>query len=382
MRSRPATATGTPLGPGASASAPAAPNNRKPSPRSSLTRFAHRRILAKVLLLDLPIAHKLLVADALLVGAAGAAGIWLAYSPLLMPATRAIRELLLVSGLLILVTLAWVVNYLIITTALSPLASLQRTVEAVRAGDLEARAPATLVSDPLVELLRSTLNSMLGQMGRDRTRLHSLSAGLIRAQEEERKRVARELHDEVGGITTALQASLQNLMGDGPDHRPQAELQRALSLATEAAKAVRRVAYEMRPSILDDLGLVPALESFAEEALSSCQVDFQIPGVQGRLPPPVEITLYRALREALSNVSRHAGAHHVKILIQQTKDRVEAQVEDDGIGFDIEHVLHAAPEAAVGLLGMQERLALLGGTCQLDSQPGQGTRIVLRVPLT
>lgn len=374
----PATATGNPLRPRAWASAGSVLGVWLPSLRCTLTGFATRRFLGMYhRLLYLPIVYKLVVADALLVGAAGAAGIWFSHSPLLMPSTRAVHEAILIGGLLTLVALACAANYLIVTAALSPLASLQRTVEAVRGGNLGARAPDTLVSDPMVELLRSTLNSMLERMARDQARLHSLSDGLIRAQEEERKRVARELHDEVGGITTALLAALQDLAGD---HRPRAEMQRALSLAAEAAGAVRRVAYQMRPSVLDDLGLVPALESFAEDSCRCCQVEFQVGGLQQRLPRPVELALYRALREALSNVCRHAQAHHVKILLRQTEDQVEARVEDDGIGFDVERVLRT-PEAAVGLLGMQERVALLGGTCHLDSQPGIGTRIVLRVPV-
>ncbi len=146
---------------------------------------------------------------------------------------------------------------------------------------------------------------------------------------------------------------------------------------------MRRVAYEMRPAILDDLGLVPALESYIRECCGrrpGLHAELRSQGLSERIPLPVEVTLYRVVREALNNAGRHADPTRVLLLLEKRGRVVEALIEDDGRGFDLDEVLQT-PGAAVGLIGMQERVAMMGGSLTVDSAPGSGTRVRVQLPL-
>jgi signal transduction histidine kinase len=202
---------------------------------------------------------------------------------------------------------------------------------------------------------------------------------VVQAQEQERARLARELHDETGQALTSILLGLKPLeetLADQPGTTALAELR---ELVVDALQNVRRLAVELRPAVLDDFGLVPALErladSFGEQ--TDIRIDFHSALGELRLPSEVETTLYRVVQESLTNIVKHASAHNVSVSIARRGSTVAAVIEDDGAGFD----LRVAHEGGIGLLGMRERLALLDGRLEIESRPGAGTTIVAEVPV-
>lgn len=209
-----------------------------------------------------------------------------------------------------------------------------------------------------------------------RARLHEK---LVSAQEEERRRLARELHDEVGQQLAAIKLGLRRIETDGDKPGQIAEARRLADLAIEQT---RKIAWELRPAMLDDLGLESALLRYVEtwSLRTSVVVDpvFKLSG--GRLPQHIETTAFRIVQEALNNVLKHADAHSVSIIVEQREGHVQIVVEDDGRGFD-PNVPMAADSPRLGLLGMRERATLAGGVLEIESRPGSGTTIAARFPL-
>lgn len=208
---------------------------------------------------------------------------------------------------------------------------------------------------------------------------------LVSAQEEERRRLALELHDQLGQDVTALLLGLKAVQEQGEPSAPSERLPALMRLADELGRKVHRIAWELRPSALDDLGLPVMLRNYLEEWAGRCNlcVDFHSNGLDTeRLPPQTEIAIYRIIQEALTNVVKHAGARHVSVLLERRPVRALVIVEDDGRGFDTEAVLRAAnTERRMGLIGMHERARLVGGELEIESVPGAGTTIYVRIPL-
>jgi len=211
----------------------------------------------------------------------------------------------------------------------------------------------------------------------------------IAAQEEERRRIARELHDQTGQALTSLLVWLRALEGeeDGPGGitiSPE-RLGEIKAIVADTLDGVRDLALELRPSVLDDLGLVPALQRMVRTCQErySLAIDFQPVGMEGiRLPSTVETALYRIVQGALTNAIRHAGARAVSLLLEVRAGAVVAIVEDDGCGFDAGHLMSdPAHEGWLGLYGMRERAELLGGRLTIESAPGAGTTVFVEVPL-
>jgi len=209
---------------------------------------------------------------------------------------------------------------------------------------------------------------------------------VITAQEEERKRVARELHDQYAQPLTALSMSIEAaeraLPPEAGPVREQLEAIKALTART--LDQTYNLILDLRPTALDDLGLVPAIRWYAERHLQArgIRVELEAASVQDRLPAQVETTLFRVMQEALLNVVKHANARRVCIHLAVQDGWLTALVEDDGRGFDLAAVWHSEDQArGLGLLGMQERVALLGGELTIHSQPGQGTRVSIKIPL-
>ena len=202
---------------------------------------------------------------------------------------------------------------------------------------------------------------------------------VVQAQEAERSRLARELHDETGQALTSILLGLKPLEEALADHPARAALAELREHVVSALQDVRRLAVELRPAVLDDFGLVPALErltdAFAEQ--SDVRVDFHSALGGLRLPGEVETTLYRVVQESLTNIVKHASAHNVSVSIARRGSTVAAVIEDDGAGFD----QRAVREEGVGLLGMRERLSFVDGRLEIESRPGAGTTIVAEVPL-
>jgi len=251
---------------------------------------------------------------------------------------------------------------------------------------------ATLTTD--VDLLSAFAQQMnvavenarlLERMTWARAQLRQLAGQVVQAQEEERRRIARELHDEVGQALTGLKLNLAVLEGALPDQATALHEQLADSraLLESTMEELRGLALELRPAALDDLGLVPALRGYVDGFIKRTGLDVtsELDATIGRLPERTETALYRIIQEAMINIVRHAAARHVQVILRTDSDEVYACVADDGRGFDPAQRLKAAvAEGRMGLLGIQERVALLQGRVSITAAPNKGTRIEIWFP--
>jgi two-component system, NarL family, sensor histidine kinase UhpB len=333
-------------------------------------------------LLGLPIIYKVLVANTAIVVIGAVGGTWLTIGiARSAPAVGHYELLAAFAGVGVLASVA--VNYLVLRAALAPLTALEATVSEVRNGNVDARAPRSAFTDPAFEQLRETLNSMLDALATYRRRLRGLSSQVITAQEEERKRISRELHDETAQALTSLLVRLRLLQGARDLDEVRAGASELRELTARTLEEVRKLAVELRPTTLDHLGLVAALEWYCREHAQRLDavVEFHSEGLAGRLQPEVELVIYRVVQEALTNIVRHAGAGRVEIGLLFRDDAVEVEVRDNGIGFDVGEAT-STRERGLGLFGMRERVELIGGTFSIESQPREGTCINVRVPVT
>ena len=201
--------------------------------------------------------------------------------------------------------------------------------------------------------------------------------------EREIRRIAHSLHDDVQQILAAVSIQIEDARRDLPE--PAAgRLGTALQQIEQAAGRVRHLSHELRPTILDDFGLVPALEYLADTFSKGGQLKVRIDGVDsiGRLKPAVEIALYRIVQESLTNIVRHARARRARIGVRSARGNLRMTIRDDGEGFDVEEVMRRGGERGLGLAGMRKRVEALVGLLQIQSAPGKGTDIVVTIPLS
>jgi signal transduction histidine kinase len=210
-------------------------------------------------------------------------------------------------------------------------------------------------------------------------RLRALSQRLLEVQEAERRSIARELHDEVGQVLTGLKLMLDIASRAAPASAH--HLHDAQGTASDLLERVRKLSLDLRPPMLDDMGLIPTLEwqlkRFTKQ--TGIRVHFQHSNLNCRFPSELETAVFRIVQEALTNVARHAGVREVMLKIEVGSDHLVLQIEDRGKGFDMHQVL-VAPESN-GLSGIRERAELLRGTFHLNSAPGEGTTLRVQVPL-
>jgi len=234
-----------------------------------------------------------------------------------------------------------------------------------------------------LESSRSKLQEKTEQVQEMATVRGQLLKKLVSAQEEERRRIARELHDEAGQALTTIMLNLARTIDALPDEAVEAKerLSQSRSLASRALVDLRKMIYDLRPEVLDQLGLVPALRSYVKSHLETKDIkaEFRFLGLKNRLSPQVEVTLFRVIQEAITNIIRHSGASMVNIQVEASKSGVTATVEDNGTGFDVESVLQATE--SWGLRGIRERVAILGGDLIIESGVQQGTRLQVQIPL-
>jgi PAS domain S-box-containing protein len=213
--------------------------------------------------------------------------------------------------------------------------------------------------------------------------LRDLSRRLIRAQEEERRHIARELHDEIGQVLGAVSINLQAVTGMcGAAARPR--LEESIGIVDLAIQQVRNLSLDLRPAMLDDLGLVSTLRWYADRQAQRAGFTLHFAGTSSgaHLPAVVVTACYRVAQEAVSNVVRHAHARHVWLDYREHEEEVRLLIRDDGAGFDPAAIRRrVAHGESFGMLGMQERVELLGGRIDIASRPGQGTRIRIRIPV-
>lgn len=216
------------------------------------------------------------------------------------------------------------------------------------------------------------------ELMQNRGELQQLSARLVDAQETERRSISRELHDEVGqalGLLLMDAGRLSNQLGSNEKGQ---ELVRSIKMVAErTVQTVRNMALLLRPSMLDDLGLVPAVEWYAREMSRRGEIEVEVraENVSEELPDPLKLCVYRMVQEALNNAQRHAHAKNAVVELKQTGDVIRVNTRDDGSGFDPKRT------RGMGLLGMEERVKRLGGTMEIDSRPGAGTTIRAELPL-
>jgi two-component system sensor histidine kinase UhpB len=283
-----------------------------------------------------------------------------------------------VTGLVI----SLVLNSLVMRLVLTPLERLQVALEDARQGRRCSQIDIGAISDERFDRLAATLAQLLSTLEQNAQQLHYLSCQILQAQEEERQRVARELHDEAAQTLTTVLIYLK-LLEKFRDPEENQRVQNLLSLITHALEEVRQVALELRPKILDDWGLGAALGWRVDELNKdfSTKATLQTIGLESRLPKTLELVFYRVAQEALNNITRHAHARHVHVKLKREEDSVTLEVLDDGVGFDASAV-QAGRSQGLGLLGMRERLSLVGGELSIESQPGKGTRLLASASLS
>jgi PAS domain S-box-containing protein len=230
-------------------------------------------------------------------------------------------------------------------------------------------------------------NQLLEESRRMQEQLRHLSHQILQVQEEERKRISRDLHDQVAQALVGINVHLTALTQQKTVNTNQLkqEIARTQRLVEESVDTVHRFARELRPTLLDDLGLIPALHSFMKNFTKRTGIQIHFTSFTSTRIAELDSTkstvLYRVALEALTNVARHAKASHVKIAVQKVKGSIQLEVADDGKGFDLEHVLFSKMRNRLGVLGMRERVQMVGGRCSVESAPGKGTTVRALVPL-
>jgi two-component system sensor histidine kinase UhpB len=282
----------------------------------------------------------------------------------------------LIIALAIVLTLC--TNLWILQRRFRPLETLIDQIEAI---DRAAPTPLELRrSNPVEEIdrLAASFHTLLGRIEEERRRSGQLA---MRAQEEERRRLARDLHDEVNQALTAILLRLEALAQDTPPQRA-AELAELKRLVNQAMEELLNLARQLRPSALDDHGLLPAVETQLRRFSARTGIDVRLnsDGDLDDLPEVVQTAIYRVAQEALTNVTRHAGASLVELELEEQAGGAELRVRDDGGGFDPAVVARGDTGSGLGLVGMAERARLVGGELDVRSAPGGGTTITLRVP--
>ena len=350
------------------------------APKTTLHWLDPGRVARRAL--SVRIQFKVLLANAVIVVVGALVGTWLTVTTVQAAPEESYRTLaggFALAGVLLSIS----VNYLVLRAAFQPLQGLERVTEAVRRGDLSERAEPALFDDPQFSRLAATFNATLDELDRDRHELRALASQVIRAQEQERQRVARELHDDTAQVLFAQLLRLTTLRASpNPEvSQTSADLEQ---MTVEALESVRRLALELRPPALDDLGLEAALEGLAQRYADQLDipVDYQARGPRLRLSEEIELVLYRVAQESLTNIVKHAGADKVWIDLDRGVHDLSLSIRDNGVGFDPEDTeTPGRARAGLGLFGMRERAALAGGTLRIWQRPGGGTEVFTFIPL-
>ncbi|WP_324717141.1 histidine kinase [Carboxydochorda subterranea] len=263
-------------------------------------------------------------------------------------------------------------------------AELERTV--ARLGDLVRQAETTETNmRAALQALHGHYSGVSESLGSWQAR-QELSRRIITAQEEERRRLARELHDgtaqSLAGI--AVELELAERMVDGGPEGVRRQLDRLRTLVKESLTEVRRVISDLRPMALDELGVISAVRRHADRlsALGGPPIEVVVHGPERRFDPAMEVAAFRVIQEAIHNARRHAGASHIWVYMEVGGTYLNVTVRDDGRGFDVERVREEARQrGSIGLISMEERVKLFGGRFSIHSTPGHGSRVVARFPV-
>jgi len=220
---------------------------------------------------------------------------------------------------------------------------------------------------------------LVGDLRRTETELRWALQKSVQAQEEERRRLARELHDEAGQALTAILIRLQTLQTESDPETVTSRIEGLRLLTMQTLDDLRRLSMDLRPAALDSLGLLPTLRWYIDECArgADLSITFYSPDDLERLPTEIEVALYRIAQEALTNAIRHSGARTIDVLLERQPRAMWLTIADDGRGFDPA----AAGQNGLGLIGIRERVGALNGTLTLETGPGAGTRLAVQIPL-
>jgi two-component system sensor histidine kinase UhpB len=345
--------------------------------------------------LAVPLFWRLLGVNLVIVLGGALIGTWLTQRLVLNGTFTPLTHALLILAAL---SLSAGLSMLLLRESFRPIHSLREATRRFNAGDHSARASLAPFTDPDVASLVVDVNALWDRLEADAATIRvkteqaeRLAAQVIMAQEEERRRVARELHDEAGQALTAVIIGLERGLASMPEVyaadlpiQPRQLISNLRDLAAQTLDEVRNLALELRPAVLDDLGLVAALRQYLRSTEERSGLDAQLTVVgwdeqaDARLPAEVETALFRISQEALTNAIRHAKASRVQVRLRRTPSSVTLEIRDDGIGIG------AAPTEAgkhLGMFGMRERARLLGGEFVATPVSPRGTLISVSIPL-
>ncbi|MBI5670816.1 MAG: sensor histidine kinase [Chloroflexi bacterium] len=288
---------------------------------------------------------------------------------------------------LMMVVVGFIAAFFLTWILTRPLLTLVNATEAVARGDFTQQVPRW-AKDEIGDLAEAfnAMTRALAQAERERADREALREnyirGVIQAQEEERKRIARELHDSTSQSLTSLLVGLRNLEAVEDRETLECRINDIRGVVGHTLDEVHALAWQLRPSVLDDLGLVAALERYVADYQQryGIPVHFITRGVDERLPVELETSIYRIIQEGLTNIARHSRATGASIIIERRKRDIRIIIEDNGIGFDVDRVQYS--ERSLGLQGIRERVQLFGGKLTVESQPGQGTSLFIVLPNT
>lgn len=329
-------------------------------------------------LLRVPLFHKILLANSALVFLIAAGSTAVAVEMLHAGSWRAaFGSFLMIALISAAVTIP--VYSVILRFALAPLELLEQTAERVEHGDLDARATLSPLADPRLTRLTSVFNRLLDHVVTDRERLRDVAARAFGAQEAERTRIARELQEETAQTLSLLMLRLRVAKRTSEEERRAQLMDEMRAELAEVAERIRGTARALQPPALTDLGVVAAIEAFARTAApDGPPIEVVGADIRGLLTADGELALYRIVQEAVGNAVRHANAGEVRVSIARNGESVLTDVSDDGCGFS-EDTLEL--RQSLGLFGMQERALYAGGSVVVDSAPGKGTRVRIRIPV-
>ncbi len=320
-------------------------------------------------LLQMPLLHKLIAADLAINVAAF----------LVMCVVQDNMSWLAMVALL----LTMLLNALIVQWSLLPLKDLELTATRIASNDWFARVPASPLADRNIARIGRTLNGLLDQLLADQVRVRQLSAQAIGAADEERAYLARELHgstaQSLSAVEMLMSATLQETSAEGPNAALHARLSVMRDVLAEALRDVRNLSHRMHPSALEHLGLAAALEVLARRTLESAGLETSVHAqVDAAVSPLVASVLYRVAQEAVGNALRHASPRKVSIRLMVDAEHAALAIQDDGQGFEMAH--SDGLPSGIGLFVMRERLLLINGRLDVQSQVGQGTTVLATAP--
>ncbi len=336
----------------------------------------------------IPLFYRLLIANSIVLLLWAVFGTWIIIRAVSRGSIPPHLYALMVGGGIVAST---ALNFFVLRLAMRPLGEIQRVIQKVESGDMKARVDVKQIGDRDLARFSALFNEMLDKLEenadtiqRDKEQLRRMTLAVLNAQEEERRRLARELHDQTSQALSIMLVGIDTGLKEMPPRISEGHQQLLFlkKVATQTLEELRALSRSLHPTVLDDLGLLPAVRWYARNTLEKAGVKVRIEtsGLEERLPPEIETAVFRIVQESLSNVLRHAEAHEVNVSLSKGNGRLLLKVEDDGKGFDVGKI-RTSKSRNLGLIGMEERATLLGGRFNIFSSEGEGTKISVEIPL-